>query len=221
MFEKQSDDDYYVRYLFENNGRVQDHVNYLTERSRNRQIYRDTLTSMMENNISFTSETKARILVAIWAYEKTYRAGAQTPTRGLMFSDIFHLLDMSPTDVFKFIQLLDAPREAAALERKLHHWKQKNLVVRDKTVAKVKRRISELREEPHEGNVTVAITKRIKRWTYTIPSQQLDYYVLNFPETLKFGKLGGYLPFEKGRLSERLFLIDGIWEDSQSTITLQ
>ena len=49
-------------------------------------------------------------------------------------------------------------------------------------------KIKELELDPHEGCLTSSMSKRLKKWVSIIPADQLDFYILNYPETLYMWK---------------------------------
>lgn len=164
--------------IFDSEKTIKEHV---TDFSQFPEKYVSAIDERVANKLNTTSSLKARILIAAWIISH----GTDGKKR---FDDIWSKFEMTTGDIFKFVQLLDAPREARALKTKLDHWKSKKLQVRASKVTCIENRIKELSDDTHSGNLTSSMAKRLKKWVGTIPSNQLDFYILNYPETMKLWK---------------------------------
>src|SRR2546423_10943046 len=83
---------------------IQQHIDIITEHGPT--LYKGAIKSLLENNIPLSPASKARNIVALWA------------TKNFSFVDEL-LPTLLPAEIFKVCQILDAPRKARQLQKKL------------------------------------------------------------------------------------------------------
>ncbi|CAG8473225.1 17505_t:CDS:2 [Acaulospora colombiana] len=153
--------------LLNPNSSAQQHIDAINEYGA--KIYQTAVKILDDLNISLSTAVKARVIVALWATKN--------------YDIVDELLPkMLPADVFKTCQILDAPRKARQLQKKLDMWENKNFNVRTGKKSRIKSEINNYRQELHSASLTSSFQRRIKRWASSFSQNRLDFFLLNFPK---------------------------------------
>lgn len=131
---------------------IQQLVDLLCKHSADDYLF--VLNDMAVKKIEISIAAKARVIVALWSQEKYAAVDAL-------------LKDFVPAEVFKVVQLMDAPRKARLLEKKLARW-EKISKVRPATKQRTLNTIQNLRQEEHSSSFTSSFAKRIKNWAHSM-----------------------------------------------------
>ncbi|CAG8635895.1 10217_t:CDS:2 [Acaulospora morrowiae] len=153
--------------LLNPNSSVQQHIDAINEHGVH--IYKTTIKVLDDFNISLSAAIKARSVVALWA------------TKNYVIVDEL-LSKMLPADVFKTCQILDMPRKARQLQKKLDFWESKNFNVRSGKKSKIQSEINNYRQEHHSASLTSSFQRRIKKWASSFSPKNLDFFLLSFPK---------------------------------------
>lgn len=160
--------------MFDSNRSIQDHLNHYDVDARS---FMNSIEDRVANKVFTTSSQKSKILIALWI------ASQRTKTKD-DFDHAWRMFSMSPGDIFKFVDMLDSPRQARALRSKLQRWTNARLPVNPKKYRRMESKIKDLEADVHDGCLTSSMAKRLRHWVGAIPADQLDFYILNYPETL-------------------------------------
>ena len=163
--------------VFDSTKTIKEHISHY---SSDVEKYTSRINEAISNKLNINSAVKARILIAIWTHSSLMKEQGKRSS----FDNIWDNWNMTASDVFKFVQLLDAPREARSIQYKLRMWEDKKVPVKKGKVARLEATVKTLMEEDHPGNLTSSLAKRIRSWVNKIPADQLDFYILNFEETI-------------------------------------
>lgn len=121
---------------------------------------------------SMTVATKARVLAALWICEQ----------RGEC-DQLFQSGALRPADVVKSLKLLDAPRLARQLERKVTKMTADG--ASPAKIRKVKQALQEAQQDmctrKTQGSCSKAYVKRVRAWAKQIPTERLEYFLMHFP----------------------------------------
>ena len=125
--------------------------------------------------VSMTTALKAKVICALWVSrhrDAVDRIFAQP------------LTIISPADVVRALRLLDTPRLARQIRRKLAVLDGRQ--VRRKTVSALKNKLNALTVEfgNFEGGMTgsasVSFIRRVRQWVRRLPEERLEFYLINF-----------------------------------------
>ncbi|CAG8457143.1 5852_t:CDS:2 [Paraglomus occultum] len=144
---------------------TQQHIDLVNEYGAS--SYKAAIYSLSDHNVALSVGTKARTVVALWA------------TKNYAIVDEF-LTTMVPAEVFKTVQLLDAPRKARQWQKKLDYYTAKGFNVRATTKARIQQEINNSSQESHSSNLTSSFARRIRKWCKSFPQHRLDFFLLNF-----------------------------------------
>ena len=101
-----------VTEMFDPNRTIQDNIHYYAVDATS---FMKAIENRTANKVYTTSSQKAKILIALWIASQ--RVGTKKS-----FDDAWGMFAMSTGDIFKFVDMFDAPREARALRAKVKKW---------------------------------------------------------------------------------------------------
>jgi len=146
----------------------QEHFNQLKD---NPQLYIGVLLLLLNQGVEISKASRARILAAAWAQQNH-----SLPDYLLTKDELFGL-----PQVLGALALLDAGRKVRAIEKKIARL-EKQGTVKAKKLGQLRSTINDLKREEHIGSVSGALSKHIRRWLSTIPSDKLEFFALNLPK---------------------------------------
>ncbi|KAJ3295197.1 hypothetical protein HK104_002931 [Borealophlyctis nickersoniae] len=133
------------------------------------QAYFDEICTMVDKKITITPATKARVLAALWSKQE----------RAIFDRLVFEVRGFfSASEAFKLVPLIDGPRQARQLKKKLE---KRGEAMRKTKKTVLETQIQDLERDMHDGNLTQSFAKRMRRWAATLSEETLEFYALNFP----------------------------------------
>ncbi|CAG8626801.1 9746_t:CDS:2, partial [Ambispora gerdemannii] len=144
---------------------VQQHIDTINKYTAN--VYSKALHSLTEYNVAVSAATKARAVVALWATKNFKEVDGIVP-------------NLLPAEMFKLCQILDAPRKARQLQKKLDRFQAHNFNVRATKKSLIQSEINNYRQDMHACSLTSSFQKRIKKWVGSFTKEKLDFFILSF-----------------------------------------
>ena len=162
-----------VRGLFLNSTSFDQHV---ASQKHDPFYYQAALLVLVEHKLELSSGSKARALAAAIA-----RHDHEMTRMMLGLPEIFGMVEVT-----KALSMLDAGRMLKKNEKRLAKLtdlqENKGHKVRKGKFAKLKSAIGNLETLKVKGSLSGAVAKQIKKWTITIPENELDFYALHYPK---------------------------------------
>jgi hypothetical protein len=143
----------------------------------NRDKYTATLMAFEDYSIEVIPNARARSLAAAFARRD----------KDLIDYMLNRNKQFGFVDVLKAVQILDAGREANAIEKKITRITEKTgTVIQPKKLGKWKNDVNSLRRlqpkaETSKGRCSGALARHIKRWVRTFDESQLEFFALCLP----------------------------------------
>ncbi|CAG8585625.1 12390_t:CDS:2 [Ambispora leptoticha] len=144
---------------------VQQHIDTINKYSAD--SYTRALHSLTDYNVAISAATKARMVVALWATKNFKEVDAIVP-------------NLLPAEMFKLCQILDAPRKARQLQKKLDLFQAHNYNLRATKKSRIQSEINNYKQDMHPCSLTSSFQKRVKKWVGSFTTEKLDFFILSF-----------------------------------------
>ncbi|TPX38343.1 hypothetical protein SmJEL517_g00171 [Synchytrium microbalum] len=131
-------------------------------------VFVSELYNLIEKRATLTPAQKARILIVLW------ENGLRDEVDTLLF-DVTGFFSRS--ELFKLIPLLDNPRKARQIKKKI----EKSQTMRPKKRSQLESTIKNLEAEAHGANLTESFARRVRKYVKSIPKEGLEFDAVNFP----------------------------------------
>eukprot|EP00002_Diphylleia_rotans_P016286 TRINITY_DN3170_c0_g2_i3.p1 TRINITY_DN3170_c0_g2~~TRINITY_DN3170_c0_g2_i3.p1 ORF type:complete len:542 (-),score=120.53 TRINITY_DN3170_c0_g2_i3:149-1774(-) len=148
----------------------QDHFAMIKE---HRQIYTKVLCNLIYRGYEFIPSTRFKILAALLAVHE--------------YATFLELMDhelgkFGISDLVRALAILDSRRQRHSLRKRIARLQAQNSA-RPRKYALIHGQIEKLNQEFGEitCSVTSSIVKTIRKWTKSIPTEKLEFYILVFP----------------------------------------
>lgn len=152
--------------LFLDEASLTDHRRAQTD---TRPAYLAALLLLLAHRVDISPGTRALALAAAWARRD---------------DDLSAFLLEQPqwdlTAVARAVQLLDAGRQARALQRRIARLEAEGRV-RPRRLGALRSTLHDLVRQGEVGSFSGAMARKVQRWVRTIPADKLAYYALTFP----------------------------------------
>ena len=155
-----------VKQLFLREAKLIEHYRAQTDQYAE---YTGMLLLLLQQGVSLSHATKARVLAACWARRD--------------FEIASYLLDhetWSLPEVVKALKYLDAGRQIRALQKRITRLTAQGSA-KPSTIGQLRSTIQDLQKEEQLGSLSGALAKRLKRWINRIPKEKLSFYALSMP----------------------------------------
>lgn len=134
-----------------------------------RPAYLAALLLLLAHRVEISPAARARALAAAWARRD------DDLSRHLLDHPLWTL-----TEVVRAVQLLDAGRQARALQRRIDRLVKEGRA-RPRRLGALRSRVLDLQREGVIGSLSGALSRHVRRWVRTIPATKLEFYALTFP----------------------------------------
>jgi len=134
--------------------------------------YVAVLLLLLHEGVEIQRSCRPRIIAAAWARHDFRLVDVVTDK----YPELFQL-----PQVLGALEMLDARRETAAIQKKLDNYAQSGCTKAAK-IGPLRARMAELAREDHIGSLTKSVVKHAKMWVRKIPAEQLVFYALALPK---------------------------------------
>jgi len=157
-----------LRRLFLRESTLREH--YDAQRGRCAE-YTATLLLLLHQGVEVLRSCRPKVLAAAWARHDHALADHLLAAHAEMFA---------LPQVLAALELLDARRQVAQLQRKLAALQQAGCRKATR-LGMLRSRINDLQREEHIGSLSGALAKHVRAWVRTIPAEQLAFFALAMP----------------------------------------